>query len=100
MVEFVDGSVKAQLGIPDMKIPIQYAITYPHHSPAQWESLDLEKIPPLLFSENVCKAKLENSPVWVREPLLAYLKGGIPSEKSFSYIAASDKAGNLIVERK
>ena len=52
------------------------------------------------FSEKVCKAKLENSPVWVREPLLAYLKGGIPSEKSFSYIAASDKAGNLIVERK
>ena len=52
------------------------------------------------FSKKVCKAKLENSPVWVREPLLAYLKGGIPSEKSFSYIAASDKAGNLIVERK
>ena len=52
------------------------------------------------FSEKVCNAKLEHSPVWVREPLLAYLKGGIPSEKSFSYIAASDKAGNLIVERK
>ncbi|OLD78605.1 MAG: 1-deoxy-D-xylulose-5-phosphate reductoisomerase, partial [Ignavibacteria bacterium 13_1_40CM_2_61_4] len=29
MVEFVDGSVKAQLGMPDMKIPIQYALTYP-----------------------------------------------------------------------
>jgi 1-deoxy-D-xylulose-5-phosphate reductoisomerase len=29
MVEFVDGSVKAQLGVPDMKIPIQYALTYP-----------------------------------------------------------------------
>ncbi len=29
MVEFIDGSVKAQLGVPDMKIPIQYALTYP-----------------------------------------------------------------------
>jgi 1-deoxy-D-xylulose-5-phosphate reductoisomerase len=32
MVEFVDGSVKAQLGIPDMKVPIQYALTYPSRS--------------------------------------------------------------------
>ena len=33
MVEFVDGSVKAQLGVPDMKIPIQYALTYPNNCP-------------------------------------------------------------------
>lgn len=32
MVEFIDGSVKAQLGLPDMKIPIQYALTYPDRS--------------------------------------------------------------------
>ena len=51
MVEFVDGSVKAQLGVPDMKIPIQYAITYPHHYPAQWESLDLEKMGALHFEK-------------------------------------------------
>jgi len=43
---------------------------------------------------------LKNSPVWVREPVVAYIKGEIPSEKSFSYIAVSDKAGNLIVERR
>ena len=30
LVEFVDGSQKAQLGLPDMRIPIQYAIDYPH----------------------------------------------------------------------
>jgi len=52
------------------------------------------------LSEKVCEARLEKSPVWVREPVLAYLKGGIPSEKSFSYTAASDEAGNLTVERK
>ena len=43
MVEFNDGSIKAQLGVPDMKIPIQYALTYPDHLPAKWESLDLIK---------------------------------------------------------
>ena len=31
MVEFADGSLKAQLGLPDMRIPIQYALTYPDH---------------------------------------------------------------------
>lgn len=41
MVEFCDGSVKAQLGVPDMKVPIQYALSYPRHIPADWETLDL-----------------------------------------------------------
>ncbi len=49
MVEFKDKSVKAQLGVPDMKIPIQFALTYPHHAPAMWESLDLIKIGSLSF---------------------------------------------------
>ena len=47
MVEFADGSLKAQLGLPDMRIPIQYALTYPHHlsSPAP----RLEMVPELTF---------------------------------------------------
>lgn len=49
MVEFSDGSVKAQLGVPDMKIPIQYAFTYPRHNPSDWESLDLLKNSELTF---------------------------------------------------
>ena len=51
MVEFKDGSVKAQLGLPDMKIPIQYALTYPHHFPQRWENLDLAAIGRLHFEE-------------------------------------------------
>ena len=51
MVEFVDGSIKGQLGVPDMKIPIQYSLTYPNHSPANWENLDLVKIGTLHFEE-------------------------------------------------
>jgi len=49
MVEFKDKSVKAQLGVPDMKVPIQYALTYPRHAPAMWEALDLVKVGSLTF---------------------------------------------------
>ena len=52
MVEFDDTSVKAQLGLPDMKIPIQYALSYPNHVKTNWEPLDLVKIKSLTF-ENV-----------------------------------------------
>lgn len=41
MVEFKDGAVMAQLGTPDMKVPIQYALTYPHRYPLQTQKLDL-----------------------------------------------------------
>jgi 1-deoxy-D-xylulose-5-phosphate reductoisomerase len=41
LVEFVDGSAKAQLGDPDMRVPIQYAITYPERDPAPIAPLDL-----------------------------------------------------------
>ena len=51
MVEFKDKSIKAQLGIPDMKIPIQYAMTYPRHITANWEPVDLAKIGSLTFEE-------------------------------------------------
>ena len=51
MVEFVDGSIKAQLGVPNMKIPIQYSLTYPNHSPANWENLDLIKMGTLHFEK-------------------------------------------------
>ena len=49
MVEFKDKSLKAQLGVPDMKIPIQYALTYPKHIDSEWESLDLASIGSLTF---------------------------------------------------
>ena len=51
MVEFVDGSVKAQMGVPDMKLPIQYALTYPKHYHADWEILDLTEIGELTFEK-------------------------------------------------
>ncbi|MFC1484630.1 1-deoxy-D-xylulose-5-phosphate reductoisomerase [Candidatus Neomarinimicrobiota bacterium] len=49
LLEFVDGSVKAQLGVPDMKLPIQYALTYPERKPAKWPRLDLLEVATLTF---------------------------------------------------
>jgi 1-deoxy-D-xylulose-5-phosphate reductoisomerase len=49
MIELQDGSVKAQLGVPDMKVPIQYALTYPRHMPSDWARLDLVKLGQLTF---------------------------------------------------
>ena len=49
MVEFVDGSVVAQLGPPDMKLPIQHALEYPHRRPGAAERLDWTKLHELQF---------------------------------------------------
>jgi 1-deoxy-D-xylulose-5-phosphate reductoisomerase len=49
MVEFADGSVKSQLGIPDMRIPIQYALTYPERLPMELPRLDFHQIRELTF---------------------------------------------------
>jgi 1-deoxy-D-xylulose-5-phosphate reductoisomerase len=49
MIEMKDGSVKAQLGVPDMKVPIQYALTYPRHIYTDWERLDFVKLKEMTF---------------------------------------------------
>ena len=49
MIEFKDGSIKAQMGVPDMKVPIQYALTYPNHLEAPWERLDFAMLGDLSF---------------------------------------------------
>ncbi len=51
MVQFVDGSIKAQMGIPDMKLPIQYALTYPERFENNFERTNLPKINNLSFLE-------------------------------------------------
>lgn len=60
MVEFQDGAVMAQLGMPDMKVPIQYALTYPERLPLSSKPLDLAAIGTLHF----------RPPDWERFPCL------------------------------
>ena len=67
MVEYVDGSVIAQLGVADMGIPILYALTYPQRLPCPAERLDLTRVGPLSFE----------APDVERFPCLALARGAM-----------------------
>jgi len=49
LVQFTDGSIKAQLGLPDMKLPIQYALTYPFRMPNQFPRFNFINYPQFTF---------------------------------------------------
>ena len=51
MVQFEDGCVKAQLGVPDMRLPIQYALSYPWRWKSDWGRLDWRQLHELTFEE-------------------------------------------------
>ena len=51
VVQFGDGSMKAQLGLPDMKLPIQYAMAYPDRLPTTWPRFDFTKYPAFTFEQ-------------------------------------------------
>ncbi|MDQ6763041.1 MAG: 1-deoxy-D-xylulose-5-phosphate reductoisomerase [Bacteroidota bacterium] len=51
MVQFEDGSIKAQMGLPDMKLPIQYALAFPYRVPNKNPRANFRKIPTLNFEE-------------------------------------------------
>ncbi len=51
MVQFEDGAVKAQLGMPDMRLPIQYAFSYPERVKSSFERLDFARITDLTFEQ-------------------------------------------------
>jgi len=86
-VRFVDGSVKAQLGLPDMRLPIQFALTYPDRSPSPTAAIDLLAVEHLSF----------RAPDERRFPALRIAReaGLIGSRASAAFIAADE----LAVER-
>jgi len=51
MVQFTDGSIKAQMGLPDMKLPIQFALGYPHRMNSNFERLNFTDYPSLTFEK-------------------------------------------------
>lgn len=51
MVEFEDGSMKAQMGLPDMRVPIQYALSFPHRTAANFPRYNFRKPDTLTFEE-------------------------------------------------
>ena len=92
MVEFVDGGIIAQLGTPDMKLPIQYALYYPHRRVLPGERLDFGKIGSIAFE----KPDLET----FYGLKLAYVAGKIGGSMATVYNAANEKAVALFLERK
>ena len=51
MVQFADGSIKAQMGLPDMRLPIQYALSYPDRFDSDFERFDFLQYPQLTFEQ-------------------------------------------------
>lgn len=51
IVQFEDGSMKAQMGLPDMKLPIQFALTYPHRMPTKFPRFNFLDYPQLNFEK-------------------------------------------------
>jgi 1-deoxy-D-xylulose-5-phosphate reductoisomerase len=91
-VEYEDGAVIAQLGTPDMRLPIQYALYYPKRRPLSGERLDLFALGSLTFE----RPDMEN----FRGLALAYEAmrrgGNIPT----AYNAANERAVALFLDRK
>lgn len=91
-VEFVDGAVIGQMGVPDMKLPIQYALFYPDRRPMSGNNLDLFKIGNLTFE----KPDYETF-VGLKLGLKAGMVGGtLPTV----FNAANEKAVSLFLDRK
>lgn len=89
LVEFFDRSVKAQLGTPDMRLPIQYALAYPERLPAPTEPLDLLKIGRLTF-ESVDSSRFPG-------PALAFQAGQLGLSYPAVFNAANEEAVRLFL---
>ena len=92
MVEFVDGAVIAQLGTPDMKLPIQYALCYPQRRYLPGERLDFGTLSQITFE----KPDMENFPGLGLAFEAAKAGGSLPTV----YNAANERAVALFLDRR
>lgn len=92
MVEFVDGAVMAQLGTPDMRLPIQYALCYPERRERIGEPLDFTKLAGITFEQ----PDLET----FRGLRLAYEAGKAGGSMPTVFNAANEKAVALFLQHK
>lgn len=92
MVEYVDGAVMAQLGMPDMKLPIQYALFYPNRRVMNNNKLDFYKLGSISFEEPDMET--------FRGLKLAYEVGRTGGSLPTVYNAANEKAVELFLNNK
>ena len=92
MVEFVDGAIMAQMGLPDMKLPIQYALTYPKREKANFPKFSFQSCNNLTF---------ENPDTDTFKALaLAYEAGIIGGTMPCVFNAANEMAVNAFLKRE
>lgn len=91
-VQFVDGAIMAQLGTPDMKLPIQYALFYPDRRPMAGKRVDFFDLAQITFE----KPDLENFTGLALAYEAAKAGGSLPTV----YNAANEKAVALFLERR
>ncbi len=91
-VQFMDGAVIAQMGTPDMKLPIQYALCYPERRALPGERLDFAEIGQISFE----KPDFEKFPGLMLAMQAAHIGGSMPTV----FNAANEKAVALFLERK
>lgn len=91
-VEYVDGGIMAQLGAPDMKLPIQYALFYPDRRPMAGKRVNFFDLGTMTFE----KPDMET----FRGLQLAYDAAGIGGSMPTVYNAANEKAVSLFLDRK
>ncbi len=91
-VQYVDGSIVAQLGIPDMRLPIQYALRYPHRRPMAGRRVDLFELGSLTFE----RPDLDTFPGLGLAYRAAEAGGSMPTV----YNAANEKAVELFLNEK
>jgi 1-deoxy-D-xylulose-5-phosphate reductoisomerase len=92
MVEYEDGAVMAQLGLPDMKLPIQYALFYPDRRPMEGERVDFFKLASITFEKPDTDT--------FRGLALAYEAAGIGGSMPTVLNAANERAVSLFLDRK
>lgn len=92
MVEYVDGAIMAQLGVPDMKLPIQYALFYPDRRPMPGRRVDFYELGSITFEKPDMKLF-----AGLRLAMRAAEEGGsVPTV----FNAANEKAVSLFLDRK
>ena len=92
MVEYVDGGIMAQLGMPDMKLPIQYALFYPDRRPMAGKRVDFFELGSITFERPDTETF-----AGLRLAMRAAEEGGsVPTV----FNAANEKAVSLFLDRK
>lgn len=92
MVEYADGAIMAQLGTPDMKLPIQYALFYPDRRPMKGERVDFFRLKQITFEEPDVET--------FSGLKLAYRAMELGGSMPTVYNAANEKAVGLFLNRK